>query len=97
MAYFPVIQKHSRALSAAHHRPLPDFYMADFSILGFRVSDCDRAIQILNQHHFPLKRIHDGVEVGVDGPGQIQEAVRLLKGGGLDCDIADVAEGLYQG
>lgn len=75
MAYFPLIQKDGGALSATHHRRLPRFYMADFSVVGLKVNDCDRAIRILDQHQFPLKRIQAGVEVGIDGPAHLLEVV----------------------
>ena len=97
MAYFPILQKNSTFLFGTHHRQMPKFYMEDFSILGFQVSDCDRAIRILDQHHIPLKRAQDAIEVGIEDPSHMHEIMQLFKDGGLECEIADVAQGMYQG
>lgn len=97
MPYFPVIQKYGQLPASMLQRQLPEFYMQDFSIIGLQVSDCDRAMMILDQHDFPLKQFPDAVEVAIDGPLRMHEAITLLRESGLDCEIADVAEGIYQG
>jgi hypothetical protein len=97
MAYFPIINKHGRSPVASLHRQLPTFYMEDYSIIGFKVCDCDHAVRILDQHQFPLKYIEQGVEVRIDDPLHIKEVISLLKSQGLECEIADVADAMYQG
>lgn len=97
MAFFPIIQKHGRSPAATLHRQLPDFYMEDFSILGLQVSDCDHAVRILDQHQFPLKKWEQGIEVDIQGSLHVQDVISLLRSQGLECEIADVADGMYQG
>jgi hypothetical protein len=97
MAHYPIVEKNDRPVALAGIRQLPAFYMEDFSVLGFRVNDCDRAVRILDRHAFTLKRTGEGVEVDVQPAARIQEVMQLLKENGLECEIADVAEGIYQG
>lgn len=97
MAYFPIIQKYDRSPAITINRQLPEFYMEDFSILGFKVSDCDIATRILDNHQYALRREEKGVEVEIKGPSYMHDVLQLLKGNGLECEIADVAEGMYQG
>jgi hypothetical protein len=97
MAYFPIVQKHGRIPVTTLYRKLPEFYMEDFSILGFKVSDCDIAIRILDNHQYPLKQEEEGIEVELNGPSHMHDVLQLLRGNGLECEIADVAEEMYQG
>lgn len=97
MAYYPIIQKYCRPVATAGHRPLPIFYMADFSVIGLRVNDCDHAIRSLGQHSFALKRANGIFEVGIESATQMREVMLLLNGNGLECEIADIAEEMYQG
>jgi hypothetical protein len=97
MAHYPIVEKKDRPAALAGIRQLPAFYMEDFSVLGFRVNDCDRAVRILDRHAFTLTRTEGSVEVDVQPAARIQEVMQLLKGNGLECEIADVAEGMYQG
>jgi hypothetical protein len=97
MAHYPIVGKHDRPVALDGLRQLPAFYMEDFSVLGFRVNNCDRAVRILDQHAFTLKRTAKTVEVNVQPAARIQEVMQLLNDNGLECEIADVAEGMYQG
>jgi hypothetical protein len=97
MAHYPIVEKNDRPEALAGLRQLPAFYMEDFSVLGLRVNDCDRAICILDRHAFTLKRTGGNIEVDVQPAARIQDVIRLLEDNGLECEIADVAEGIYQG
>ena len=97
MAHYPIVEKNGLPVATAGQRQLPVFYMEDFSVLGFRVNDCDRAVRILDRHAFNLKRSGGSVEVDVQPVARIQEVMQLLKENGLECEFADVAEGIYQG
>jgi hypothetical protein len=97
MAYYPIVQKNSRPVSTAGHRLLPTFYMEDFSVIGFRVNDCDQAIRLLGQLPFALKHAGGSIEVGIESASQMHEVMLLLNGNGLECEIADIAEEMYQG
>jgi len=72
-------------------------YMEDFSVIGLRVDDCDHAVRILDQYRFDLKRADGSIEVYVDQASRMHEVMQLLENNGLGCELADVAEGIYQG
>jgi hypothetical protein len=97
MAYYPIVQKNGRPVATAGHRLLPAFYMEDFSVIGFRVNDCDQAIRALGQHSFALKHSYGIIEVGIESATQMREVMQLLNGNSLECEIADIAEEMYQG
>ena len=97
MAYYPIVQKNDRPVATTGHRLLPTFYMEDFSVVGFRVNDCDHAIRILDRHAFSLKREGGSIEVDIAWASQMHDVMQLLNGNGLECEIADIAEGMYQG
>lgn len=97
MAYYPIVQKNDRPTAMAGHRLLPTFYMEDFSVLGFRVNDCDHAVQILDRHAFSLKRAGASIEVNIETASRMPEILQLLNDNGMECEIADVADGMYQG
>ena len=97
MAYYPIVQKNDRPVATPGHRLLPTFYMEDFSVLGFRVNDCGRAIRVLDRHAFSLKRAGGSIEVDIARASQMHDVLQLLNGNGLECEIADIAEGMYQG
>ena len=97
MAYYPVVQKNDRPVATSGHRLLPTFYMQGFSVIGFRVNDCDHAIRALDRHAFSLKRAGGSIEIDIAGASQMHDVMQLLNGNGLACEIADIAEGMYQG
>lgn len=97
MAYFPIVRRKHQQTDPFNHRPLPTFYMEDFSVLGFQVSDCDRAVQILDRHAFRVRQMEDSSEVDIETAARMQAVMQLLKDNGLECEIADIAEGMYQG
>jgi hypothetical protein len=97
MAYYPIVQKNDRPVATSGHRLLPIFYMEDFSVVGFRVNDCDHATRVLDRHAFSLKRAGGCIEVDIARSSQMLDVMQLLNGNGLECEIADIAEGIYQG
>ena len=97
MTYYPIVSRNQRQMETVDHRPLPDFYMEDFSILGLRVSDCHRAVQILGAESFSFKNFGDNMAVNIEPAARIGDVVQLLREGGVACEIADVAQGMYQG
>ncbi len=97
MAYYPIVQKNDRPVATSGHRQLPAFYMEDFSVIGFRVNDCGHAIRVLDRHSFSLKRAGGSIEVDIAEVSQMHDVMQLLNGDGLECEIADIAEGMYQG
>jgi hypothetical protein len=97
MAYYPIVHKYDRSAAMAAHRKLPTFYMEDFSVLGFRVSDCNQAIRILEQHAFIIKRDDGCIAVNIERASRIVEILQLLNKNGTQSEIADIAEEMYQG
>jgi hypothetical protein len=97
MAYYPIVQKNGRPATAAGHRLLPTFYMEDFSVIGLRVKDCDQAVRMLDRHAFSLKRVDGTMLVKIVTVSQMHDVVQLLNAEGLECEIADIAERMYQG
>ncbi|MGD9330505.1 MAG: hypothetical protein PVJ53_04285 [Desulfobacterales bacterium] len=100
MATLPLIPKEGRHQGRWHHTQrdrLPAFYMNDFTRLGLRVHPCDQALQVLEQHRYGLSRHQDGYRVAVEGAAQLQSIVRLLENNGVVCEMADVADQIYQG
>ena len=78
-------------------RPLPTFYMSDYSVLGLLVDRPEEAVLVLGEHKYPLTEDDCGAEVAIDHPRRLQEMVRLLSAQGLGCEIADLVTEVYQG
>lgn len=97
MNYYPIVEKRACQREGGECRALPLFYMADYSVLGFRVSDCEQAARVLDLHAYPLKHEATGIEVALDAWSRLKDVVELLTGNGVACEIADIAEGIYQG
>jgi hypothetical protein len=76
---------------------LPANYMSDFTVLGLHVSRCDDATVILEENDFRIIRSATGAEVILETPGQVRLAVDTLHARGIGCEVADVAQTLYQG
>ncbi len=97
MAYYPIVQKNDPPTDTMDRQQLPGFYMHDFSVLGFRVNDCGQAVQVLDRHAFVVRRDKGSLAVDIETATRMQAVMQLLEDNGLECEIADVAEGLYQG
>ncbi len=78
-------------------RPLPISYMAEYSVLGLLVDKLEEAVRVLGENRFPVLDAAGDLEVAMNHPGQLHEIVRLLKEHDLECEIADVVSGIYQG
>jgi hypothetical protein len=76
---------------------MPDFYMSDFSLLGLVVDDYERTLQLFNDKSLPLKWTHSGAAYPFNHSEQLQDLVRFLRSSGIDCDLSDIAEQIYQG
>jgi hypothetical protein len=78
-------------------RPLPNFYMADYSVMGLLVDKLEEALRVLGENGFSVLAETGDLEVAIDHPGELQDLVRLLKENGIGCEINDVVSGIYQG
>lgn len=97
MAYYPIIQKNDLSVTTAGHLQLPIFYMEDFSVLGLRVKDCNQAARMLDRNSFSLKRAGGNIMINIVTASRMNEVIQLLNANGMECEIADIAEGMYQG
>jgi len=78
-------------------RPLPVFYMSDYSVLGLRVDKFEETVRLLEQKGFPVIQEAGDIEVVLESAGHLEGIVQLLKGGGIECELADVVGCVYQG
>lgn len=76
---------------------LPVFYMNDYSVMGLRVSDCAAALALLVDRRYTVIDRQGGRGVAIRSAADIQRIVGLLAKNGLDAELADVAEQIYQG
>ena len=97
MAYYPILHKRDRLEGAIAQQAMPTFYMQDYTVLGFRVDDCDRALEILDRHAFTVRHDYRNKGVEIDSAERLRAVMQLLEDNGLRCEIADIAEGIYQG
>lgn len=97
MAYCPIVRKNDQPTDTMDRQQLPAFYMEDFSILGFRVNDCSQAVQVLDRHAFVVRQEKGSAAVDIETAARMQAVMQLLEDSGLECEIADVAAGMYQG
>jgi hypothetical protein len=79
------------------NRPLPAFYMADYSVLALLVDNLEETVRVLRGNEFPVGDEAGDLEVTISHPGQLREIIRLLDEKGIDCQINDVISGIYQG
>jgi hypothetical protein len=97
MATFQIVRhKKGRQIGPELH-DLPALYMEDFSRLGFSVSDCEATCRVLEQNAFRLNWDGKNATVRLEGISQVAAVVQLLAESDINCDIADVADGIYQG
>lgn len=97
MAYYPIVTKSEPAIAFTDDRCLPTFYMEDFSVLGFRVDRCDEALRLLLTNNFEVQQTNHRCQVKIDSASQVGTILSLFADNDLECDICDVAEGIYQG
>ena len=97
MRALPVLQQGRNVPVCLSNDDLPDFYMADYSILGLLVASLDKAYQVLEDKEFAVNKKTDHIEVNVDSAAQISEIVNMLSQNGIDCGLADIVDQVYQG
>ena len=97
MGALPVLQQGKDFPVGLCHEGLPDFYMADYSVVGLLVANLDRAYDVLEGNDLMVQKKTDHLEVSVDRADQIPDIVDLLNHNGIDCEIADIVDQVYQG
>jgi hypothetical protein len=76
---------------------LPLFYMSDHSAMGILVREFKEAVLILEKQKWPLTKTAAGIEVLIDNAAHMEEIFRVFEKSGLDFEIADILDQVYQG
>jgi len=97
MGTLSVLQQGWDAAVCLSNEDLPDFYMEDYSILGLLVASLDQAHRVLADKHYAVHYTSNHLKVKFDGTYQMAEIVNLLIQNGIDCEIADIVDQIYQG
>jgi len=75
---------------------LPQFYMEDFTILGFTVSKLQTARTILEEAGYQLHDKGCGAEIVVSSPHQLASIQGILQQAGITVELGDIADTMYQ-
>lgn len=97
MPRMPIVPNESNALICLPDSLLPNFYMEDFTVLGLRVGNLEAAVRELEKNGIALFKKAEYIELSVEQRDQIPHVVKLLTANDIPCEIADIAEHLYQG
>ena len=83
--------------SRFYERPLPVFYMSDYSVIGLKVDRMDDSLGIMGEHGFSVQDEGWGPEVILEDPSHLPKIMDALAARGVTSQIADLVDGLYQG
>ncbi|NNL75661.1 MAG: hypothetical protein HKO68_04920 [Desulfobacterales bacterium] len=97
MGTLPVSQKNYHQQTSLPNDSLPTFYMSDYSRLGLRVGRLNDALQAVEAKKIAVIRGSEGFEITIDGADQLNEIFELFKQKGIDCEITDTIDQVYQG
>lgn len=84
-----------KALFLQNH-DLPAFYMEDFTILGFTVQQPETAELLLRQAGYKLHDDRCGATIEIDNYLEIPVIRDLLQEAGLQVELGNIADTLYQ-
>ena len=85
----------SRAVYLSN-RELPDNYMADFTVLGFVVDQYRQSVTLLQSAGYTVQELQGGADIRIDTPVALLQIHGLLRANHINCDLADIADTLYQ-
>ena len=77
-------------------RPLPLFYMEDFSILGITVTDYPTAQAFLRQTGYTIIARPGGGDINLQHISHLPKLLKQLNEHGIDATVSDVADTIYQ-
>lgn len=101
MRFFPILAKpdvHGPAQPGeVFAGPLPAFYMNDYSVMGLRVNDCAATFALLEAHRYPVLRRQGCRGVAIRTAADIRQIIGLLAENGLNGELADLVDQVYQG
>lgn len=75
---------------------LPDFYMEDFSIQGFTVDRYDEARELLRDSGYTLLDKSVSADILIDSAGQLGAIDALFALNGIQAQLTDIADTIYQ-
>jgi hypothetical protein len=76
---------------------LPICYMSDYSVLALLVDKFKETVRLLEDHRYFLSKSSPAVEVFIVNAEHMRNMFRLLKTGGIDFTLSDIADQIYQG
>ena len=76
---------------------LPICYMSDYSVLALLVDKFQETVRLLEEHRYFLSESSPAVEVVIENAEHMRKMCRLLKTGGIDITLTDIADQIYQG
>jgi hypothetical protein len=97
MLRMPIVSNESNTTLCLANSSLPTFYMEDYTVLGLRVENLGAAARLLEKNGIALLKKAGNIELFVEQKDQIPHIIQLLNANGVACDIADIAEHVYQG
>lgn len=97
MITIPLIERSCEARSKyLEGRPLPPFYMEDFSILGITVEDYSVADSFLRQAGYKIATCSGGGDITLHHISHLPRILEELNANGIDALFSDVADTIYQ-
>ena len=76
---------------------LPICYMSDYSVLALLVDKFQETVRLLEEHRYFLSKSSPAVEVVIENAEHMRKMFCLLKTGGIDFTLTDIADQIYQG
>ena len=76
---------------------LPICYMSDYSVVVLLVDKFKETVRLLEEHRYFLAESSPAVEVVIENAEHMRRMFRLLKTGGIDITLTDIADQIYQG
>jgi hypothetical protein len=77
-------------------RQLPDFYMEDFSILGFSVGQYDEACALLREAGYTMLEQQSGTDLLLEDIRQVAAVKDILQQNAIKVELSDIADTIYQ-
>jgi len=75
---------------------LPNFYMADFSIQALAVRQYEEACELLHRAGYTLLDKAISADIIIDHAGQLMAIRSLFRQDGIQAELSDIADTLYQ-
>ena len=97
MGVLTVLQHGQNTPICLTNNSLPAFYMSDYSVLGLRVASLDRTYLVLADKDFAVDRKPEYLQIEIKNAAQMAEIANLLSQNGMDCQITDIIDQVYQG